>query len=276
MTIQQTIEDLGTQLTSCIAMCRARMRSKEVHSLRTYTRRLEAVLRMVKTDHRRAKKAIKAMGALLDLLGKVRKAAGLVRDSDVQRKIVSRIGRQWVKDPEDERRDEITEDIERLSKRVERERKTHARGLRKVLSAIELPLQERLVDCEDKLASLPPGNTAPYQHAEHWLAASKHHDRFQKPKDLHEFRKETKGVRYVAELQPELRSSIALARDLRSMNDAIGSWHDYEMLAAEARSWIGKKSPLTKAIIQQRNRRWKIALRMVDSMKKKHAALFAS
>jgi CHAD domain-containing protein len=194
----------------------------------------------------------------------------------VQRKIVSRIGRQWVKDPEDERRDEITEDIERLSKRVKRERKTHARGLRKVLSAIELPLQKRLEDCEDKLASLRPSNTTPYQHAEHWLAASKHHDRFRKPKDLHEFRKETKGVRYVAELQPELRSSIALARDLRSMNDAIGSWHDYEVLADAARSWIGKKSLLTKAIAQQRDRRWKIALRMVDSMKKKHAALFAS
>lgn len=276
MTIQQTIEDLGTQLTSCIAMCRARTRSKEVHSLRTYTRRLEAVLRMVETDHRKAKKAIKAMGALLDLLGQVRRAAGLVRDSDVQRKIVSRIGRQWVKGLEDERSDEFTEDLERLGKRVERERKSYARGLRKLLSVIELPLQERLGDCEDKLASLRPSNTAPYQHAEHWLAASKHHDRFQKPKDLHEFRKETKGIRYVAELQPELKSSIALARDLRSMNDAIGSWHDYEVLADAARSWIGKKSLLTKAIAQQRDRRWKIALRMVDSMKKKHAALFAS
>ena len=276
MTLQRTFEDLSTQLTASLAMCRARTRPREVHDLRTYTRKLEAVLTMVMIDHRGAKKAIKAIGNLLDSLGKVRKAAGLVRDSDVQRKIVSRLSRQLVQVPQDETGDDVKDDLEHLREHLKKDRKTHAHALRKLLSSIELPLQERLHDCEDKLASLQPGKTAPHQHARRWLAANRYRGRFRNPDDLHEFRKETKGVRYIAELQPELESSVALANDIRSMNDAIGAWHDYEVLAEEARSWIGKKSALTKAICLRRDRKWKRALRMVASIKKRHSKLFPS
>ena len=274
MTIQQTFKDLSNQLTASLAMCRARTQPREVHGLRTCTRKLEAVLRMVMADHRAAKKAVKTIGGLLDLLGNVRKAAGMVRDLDVQRKIVSRIGRQLVHDAQEELTDDINADLEQLRKHLRKERKTHAHGLRKLLSEFELPLQERLNDCEDKLASLQPGKTTPHQYAKHRLAACRHRARLRNPSDLHEFRKKTKGIRYIAELQPELDSSIALANDIRSMNDAIGAWHDYEVLAEEAKSWIGKKSALTKAIDQRRERKWKRAIRMVEVTKRLQATLF--
>jgi CHAD domain-containing protein len=225
-------------------------------------------------DHRGAKKTMKTAGGLLDSLGKVRKAAGLVRDSDVQRKLVSRLGRLLVQSTQEELTDDIKADLEQLRKHLRKERKTCAHGLRKLLSTVEIPIQDRLRDCKEKLTSLQPSKTAPHQHAKRWLAASRHRGRFRNPDDLHEFRKETKGVRYIAQLQPELKSSIALANDIRSMNDAIGAWHDYEVLAAEAKSWIGKKSPLTKAIYQRRDRKWQRALRMVALTKKRHASLF--
>jgi CHAD domain-containing protein len=229
---------------------------------------------MVMVEHRGAKKAVKTMGSFLDSLAKVRKAAGLVRDLDVQRKIVSRLGRQLVRDRQEEATDDVKDDLEELHKHLRKERKSHAHCLRKLLSAFERPLRESLEDCEDKLASLQPGKTTPHEHAKNWLAACRHRGRFRDPDDLHEFRKETKGVRYIAELQPELKSSIALANDVRAMNDAIGAWHDYEVLVEEAKSWIGKKSAVTKIIYQRRDQKWKRALYMVAAIRKRHAALF--
>lgn len=271
-----TFDDLSIHLTASVAMCRARTDSKEVHTLRTSTRKLEALFKVATVEHRGAAKALKAIRKLLKSLDEIRKAAGIVRDFDVQRKIVEAVSGELSNNHREDDKGEISADAETLQEHFRKNRKLQAKKLRDLLSSIEVPLQSELKDCRERIADLQPKNTTPHQCAKRWIMKNRPRGISKFPDRLHDFRKNTKGARYIAELQPASESSLSLAEDLHSMHDAIGAWHDYDLLADEARELIGKKSELTKAILKKRDMSWKQALRSVSSLRKQHAALFSS
>ncbi|HLI77715.1 MAG TPA: CHAD domain-containing protein, partial [Acidobacteriaceae bacterium] len=77
-------------LEAAMSVCLAEPETKPVHRLRTETRRVEALLLLLALmpdlpEHR------KEAGALLRVLGKVRRAAGEVRDLDVHRKMLETV-----------------------------------------------------------------------------------------------------------------------------------------------------------------------------------------
>ena len=61
------------------------------------------------------------------------------------------------------------------------------------------------------------------------------------PESLHDFRKHLKGVRYLAELAGSGPEALQLAASVKTMQSAIGDWHDWEELSAYARRELRRK-----------------------------------
>jgi CHAD domain-containing protein len=58
--------------------------------------------------------------------------------------------------------------------------------------------------------------------------------------NLHDFRKGAKKARYVAESEDKDEAAQALAKAIKRVQDAIGDWHDWVMVAEEAHEALGK------------------------------------
>jgi CHAD domain-containing protein len=57
--------------------------------------------------------------------------------------------------------------------------------------------------------------------------------------NLHDFRKGAKKARYVAEAGGDDPAAVAMVKAIKRVQDAIGDWHDWEVLAEEAREALG-------------------------------------
>ncbi len=57
--------------------------------------------------------------------------------------------------------------------------------------------------------------------------------------NLHDFRKGAKKARYIAESDESDPAAKAIAKTIKRVQDAIGKWHDWEMVAGEAREALG-------------------------------------
>src|SRR5581483_6757412 len=57
--------------------------------------------------------------------------------------------------------------------------------------------------------------------------------------NLHDFRKGAKKARYIAESDENDSAAKAIAKTIKRVQDAIGKWHDWEIVAAEAREALG-------------------------------------
>jgi CHAD domain-containing protein len=58
--------------------------------------------------------------------------------------------------------------------------------------------------------------------------------------NLHDFRKGAKKARYVAESDDKDPAAQALAKAIKRVQDAIGEWHDWVVVAEEAHEALGK------------------------------------
>jgi CHAD domain-containing protein len=85
--------------------------------------------------------------------------------------------------------------------------------------------------------------------------------------NLHDFRKGAKKARYVAEAGGDDPDAQAMAKAIRRVQDAIGDWHDWEVLEAEAREALGPDGLVLEAEIDRRVRKaYDRALRLTDTM----------
>jgi CHAD domain-containing protein len=57
--------------------------------------------------------------------------------------------------------------------------------------------------------------------------------------NLHDFRKGAKKARYVAESEENNAAAEAIAKTIKRVQDAIGEWHDWVVVAEEAREALG-------------------------------------
>lgn len=89
--LSQPFQELHARLAEAVLACRGDADKDAVHLLRTTRRRIEALLRKVLSEHPDAKKYGKKIEKALKQLRKARKAAGPVRDLDVQRKLCGEI-----------------------------------------------------------------------------------------------------------------------------------------------------------------------------------------
>jgi len=266
--LQETYDRMHLELVAALAECQPDARPRAVHKLRTTSRKLEALMKVVLFEHAKASKTRKSVDKVLDLLVDVRKDAGAVRDCDVQHKMVSELGKTFAGIHRTESGSEILSDAEELDKAIGKVRKKKKKKLIESLGAIEVTLKEALHKCEKAIAQLRPKDTTPQQCAMHWMRTIEPSEYYESEEGMHDFRRKTKGARYIAELQLQSQSAKRFARKLHSVHDAIGLWHDYAILAIDSSATLGKKSPLVEEIKKRRDHHWQSAVRAVKAFDK--------
>ncbi len=237
----QTLREHVTALEAAITLSLADPDKEPVHRLRTSTRRIEAQLELLSLlpslpDHGKAEKKVRK------LLKRLRRAAGAVRDLDVQRSLIrdhtrAAASKDLHRDAHRLRqklKDERASEAKQLVKLLEEEQAKLAPALEKLLEDLEpaaglkIPAQ-RLIDLtqqwyEHNIPSFPPSHL----------------------EQLHTIRKSAKLARYITEDGAE-----QTAHRFESLQEAGGTWHDLLTLRDIAREHLGRKSALTKLFEQQ-------------------------
>lgn len=188
---------------------------KQVHKLRTTSRRLEAAVHALMLEKKpRCRRLLKSVA-------RIRKGAGRVRDLDVLIQLTSQLAA-----PGQE------ESVGRLLNHIEAERRKSARKLGKKIARRSRETRRRLKRSRPLLQSNGDRQQAKIAS----VAAAVSSEIASWPRitreDLHQYRIRLKELRYTLELvrdgDPELIDSIV------EVTDAIGAWHDWSELYAVA------------------------------------------
>ena len=183
---------------------------KDVHSLRTETRRLEATAAALVLERKKEPRR------LIKLITRVRKAAGKVRDMDVLIGHVLTLSEH-----------QGSEAAVRLVEHLARMRVKAARKLRGIVSARQKEARRRLKQCAKLIrkklqddAGAVSGDAAPQiliTELRHWPDLN--------ADNLHIFRIRIKELRYMLQLSPQ--ADGRLVDSLSEVKDLIGQWHDW-------------------------------------------------
>jgi CHAD domain-containing protein len=221
---QKQLESLFKKLRNRLKKFPRQPAPKQVHKLRTRSRRVEAALEALSPDGKGGQKR------LLKVLDRVRKRAGKVRDMDVLTSYLT--GR---KVPESEN-DCLVVLIEHLGA----ERSRQAGKLRKAIKQDGVELRRHLRKYAQKIARMAAhadGGTSgrepdPVAHAiteavqtSSDLAAPR-----LGPANLHQYRLTVKRLVNVLEMAKDEDQDRRLVTDLKRVKDAIGEWHDWQVL----------------------------------------------
>ena len=238
-----TLRDHITSLEAAITLTLARATEESVHRLRTSTRRIEAQLELLTLlpDLPDFGKPARKVRKLLNAL---RRAAGDLRDLDVQRKLL--------KADERSRSIKVRKEASDLRKILKHQRSSEADKLHKLLKSDQKRLALAL---EDLLKSLDPvQDLALTPHRLQtltltWYQKNTPAGPSDKTSDaLHDIRKSAKLARYLTE-----EGAPSLARSFEALQQAGGTWHDLLTLAEISRHHFGKNSPLTRSYAQRQN-----------------------
>lgn len=265
---------------------------KTVHKLRTGTRRCGALLQSLLDQPSRARIFIsrrKDAEKLLRQWKKLRRAAGAVRDMDVHRELVARmlktLDAQENPGPQKQQYvDALKRELERLDTWLKGERHAHSQQLQKEaakrldrcrqLTAKVLGDFPQSASAQKKNGKPARGQAPRYIRGPALLAL----DDFYKisetrpmldRENLHDFRKETKEARYVAEAGGEESRAKAVAKALKRIQDEIGGWHDLDALTLEARQALGNQSAeLRDKLHQEAERKLQSAIASTEKMRR--------
>ena len=249
------VEKPFTKLRKQLKRFPSHARPEDVHSLRTYTRRLEATITALVLD--REKKSRR----LIKTITPVRKAAGKVRDMDVLIADVLALSRH-----------QGSSALVRLVQHLARIRGKSARKLRDVVRSHRREACERLKQSvklirkklkEDSEAM--SGEAAPQflmTELSHWpeLDAG----------NLHLFRIRIKKLRYMLQLVPQPEGKLLDA--LGEVKDAIGDWHDWVELLRISRKVLdpGLDGQLLQRIDEIRNEKLRQALTAANQLRARY------
>jgi len=214
---QKRTQYLFSRLSQLARKVSSDPRVDNVHQFRTTTRRIETLFKeLVPKPDRNERK-------LLKQLGKIRKRAGRVRDLDVQMEALRtlKIGR----DGEEKRTllGALAPDRARYEKKlVSALDKNRLRDLRKRIR--RAAIDPRLHD-----STMEPASKALQMFAQ--LARNQGEVT---EAVLHQYRLRCKKIRYLAELAGEDPLAEAVVKQLKTIQDAAGEWHDWETLSLRA------------------------------------------
>jgi len=224
--LEKQIHGLTADLSQVVSRLANEVTPKSVHRLRTTIRRIESVVSFANPDL--GKKLERCLERLEDL----RRRAGKVRDIDVQVQLLSEIGNG-----------STARDRKALTDLLEKKRARHARRLVTTLARqANAKFFARMERIAEKIAAGPSEYNRPLAPLEEArLQLSKLAEAFAeheslKPNRLHEARIQLKKIRYLAELADDSRERSAFLDGIRSVQTAVGDWHDWEELA-----WLAEK-----------------------------------
>ncbi|MBS1800371.1 MAG: CHAD domain-containing protein [Acidobacteria bacterium] len=247
----RTLREHVSALEAAMMICLARPKPRAVHRLRTTTRRIEgqfALLGIVRDVPLYDEHLAKTRRSL----GKIRRAAGSVRDLDVQQELIGSVAST-------SRSESLQHDAARLRTDIGEMRKDHAARLQKLLHRRAAGLTARLENLLETLEPVESSALAPAELAtlaRGWFQrnapAAPTGSSGDDPEYLHAVRKTAKLARYIAENAPR-GAAVAreLARSFEELQQAGGEWHDWLVLAALADKRLGTASPLTKIFAQR-------------------------
>lgn len=219
--LHQRSKNLSRDLSRFVGSLSEGVSEKGVHCLRTTIRRLETVI-----HHSASKPGTKQEKALKELRA-LRKRAGKVRDVDIQMGLLSAIGNG-----------SASADRRLLTEALKKKRAKQVSRLAAATKEMEgSKLFNRLARIRKNAAAEQADSTATLEHVRQelmQLSAGYSAAQPLKPARLHELRIKLKLLRYESELAAETPEQKNLAEELKSVQDSIGEWHDWEMLAESA------------------------------------------
>jgi len=234
----------------------------KVHKLRTNSRGVESVIAARTEDPCRRERR------LLKLIAAVRKRAGKVRDMDVLTSFADNLP---MLEGEEECKTLLLEDLGAMRKDDTRKlfRKVRSTGgrlrrkLRRSKSRLTRSLQP---ETEASAAGRRAASEALDIAAQ--LAEMERLDR----RNLHEYRLMVKHLRNVLQFADESQAHEELIEDLKETKDAIGEWHDWEMLAAIAAEVTGEhpRCKLMSRIRQIVREHYKSAQKSAIELQERH------
>jgi CHAD domain-containing protein len=226
--------------------------SEEVHSLRTHTRRLEAIVEAFSLEQKRQTRQ------LLKTVTPVRKAAGDVRDMDVL------VGNVLALDHD--RNDSLVRLVEHLGEM----RMESARELRHTVAGRRKDARRRLKKYSKLLGRQFPGKKREVESASpalSRLAAELAQWPQLDAENIHEFRIKVKQLRYMLQLSNQVDGKII--DELGEVKDQVGDWHDWQELARIARGVLDAKEDQAalKRIEEIGTRKFKSALSKANAVR---------
>ncbi len=265
---------------AAVGQCIENADPEAVHRVRTGSRRLQAMLEATLREAGPTAHALERPArAWLRELKQIRRAAGAVRDLDVQRKLLENwVGEQIPKQDAATSSSETSppemqaemKQAEMLDAWLKGERKHLAQGMQKQIRKRQQGLAKGQGALFTAITRVPLGRSVAPRSAdavalEEFVRASDAMPLLH-AENLHDFRKATKKARYVAEVGAEGNSGVAKA--LKRVQDAIGEWHDWVCLGEEAEAALGQDAPeLTAAFTREIERYFAAAVKTTQSMR---------
>ncbi len=252
-----------------------------VHDTRTGTRRIEATLeaKLRNIDVQRADESDPLAKAARDwerLLKRVRRAAAPVRDLDVHRKLLKKLvpsSKEGLEQAQNGVEDARASQAKRLDDALQAEREKHAVPLKKSAAKWAEKQEEHFSDFTAALEQKPALRARKPDAAAMALDAFARLSTQMLQLDagnLHDFRKGAKKARYMAEAGGEDEYAGAVGKALKKLQDEIGDWHDWLVLAEEARDVLGDDGmQLTAEIERKRDLRFAAAMKLATGMRGK-------
>ena len=196
--------------------------AKAVHGFRTSSRRLETLLEEIAPRRDRHRKK------LLKMLSAIRRRAGKVRDLDVQLEAL-----RTLKVPQEPRRKtHLMQSLIEL--RLKREAK-----LRKLLRKQDIrDMHKRFKQAYKGFET--EGARDPLAVARQILASAITAGSSMDGEKLHRCRIAVKRARYAAELAEKSPPATQFIGEVKHMQDALGNWHDWQLLTETARQRLGE------------------------------------
>lgn len=229
--LEKQIKNLSSGLSSSMAKVAKEISPKFVHRLRTTIRKAESLVDYASPDlGRKQEKAMKALAGL-------RKRAGKVRDLDIQMDLLGAIGNGSTAHDRkvllEFMKDKRARQAERLAWLVEKVQGTKlfshldrvAEGIKESAASLESP-EAPLARAERQLSA---------------LGADFARQRNAKPDLLHQVRIQMKMIRYLAALGEDSAEQQHFLEELKSVQDALGAWHDWEELSKTVEKHFGDR-----------------------------------
>ncbi|WP_260703417.1 CHAD domain-containing protein [Edaphobacter flagellatus] len=239
----RALREYATALEAAIIVCLGDSKPRHVHRLRTMIRRIEGQLALLDLIPNAPKNG-RLSSEIKRLIKKLRRAAGEVRDRDVQLALVaqtlsSRPSRA------------LQQDAATLHTIIETERTDAAYKLRKLLrrdGAATAEALEALVEMLDSASSLSLGSEQLITLVDSWFEKNAPEGSLENVEHLHTVRKMAKLARYMAENAPRAaRMARKQAASFEALQESGGRWHDWLILAEIAHNRLRKNSPLAKS-----------------------------
>jgi CHAD domain-containing protein len=227
--LHQRSKNLSHDLSRFVGKLLEGVSEKGVHRLRTTIRRVETLALHAAPDlGRKQTKALEEIRAL-------RKRAGKVRDLDIQIALLSSIGNG-----------SASPDRRALSDALKKKRAKQVERLATAMRKLEgTKLFGRLARIAEGSDAEDAGNSsaslAQIREQLSQLTAQYSSRQPLKPARLHELRIKLKLLRYQTELAGDTPEQKDLIEELKSVQDSIGEWHDWEMLAQSAEKYFSDR-----------------------------------